>query len=339
MSSNLNPDGLILSGEYARTMDNTVLPFLESREKVSIVPGTDEKPLYTVSYEADNPEGTVFLVHGFTENAYKYAELIYSLLYRHFCVVAYDQRGHGRSWRDDGIPDPSVTHVGRFDDYVEDLHRICEACQSAMPKPWVVFAHSMGGGVASLFLEKYPDVFCGAVLSSPMIAPNLSGIPTAIASLIANAGCVLGRAKSNPFFMKRYSGPESFESSCATDPSRFAWYDAVKASRKEFQNSVPSYQWIRESIGVTRKLLAPGAPERISCPVLLFSAEEDSTVLPEPQKQFIARVGNGNRILVSGSRHEIFRSTDEVLFPWWHQVLDFCQKAVNGTVHGTGGQA
>ena len=63
--------------------------------------------------------------------------------------------------------------------------------------------------------------------------------------------------------------------------------------------------------------------EKISCPVRLYSAEQDSIVMPEAQQAFIARVRNGVRTQVRGSRHEIYRSDDQVLFPWWHEILTF----------------
>ena len=75
--------------------------------------------------------------------------------------------------------------------------------------------------------------------------------------------------------------------------------------------------------------------ERVRCPVLLFSAETDHSVRPEAQSQFISRVENGRLIPVHHSRHEIFRSTDDVLYPWWHEVLEFLQGAVKNA-HGTG---
>ena len=159
-----------------------------------------------------------------------------------------------------------------------------------MPKPHLLFAHSMGGAVAALYLEKYHDVFSAAVFSSPMIAPNLRGIPSAVAEVVAAGARLFGKQKSNPFFMKPSSGPEDFNTSCATDPARFAWYDAVKAARREFRNSVPSYQWSLESMHVTRSILS---------------------------------VSGGKYLFVKGSRHEIFRSTNDVLFPWWHQVIGF----------------
>jgi lysophospholipase len=172
-------------------------------------------------------------------------------------------------------------------------------------------------------MEQHPDFFRAAVLSSPMIAPNIGGFPPFLASAVAACAGLLGKRKNNPFFMKPYSGPEDFESSCATDPKRFAWYDEIKASRTDFQNSVPSYGWSNESIHVTGKILAPGAPEKITCPILLFTADKDSSVMPDPQRQFISRISNGKQVFVKNSRHEIFRSTNDVLFPWWHEVIGF----------------
>lgn len=323
MSDGFSEDYLIFSSSYGETMNGTVLPWLQEKERVSVIPGFRDRPLYCVSYEADDPVATVLIVHGFTENAYKYAELIWSLLHLRFSVVAYDQRGHGRSWRAEGVPAPCVTHVDRFTDYVSDMKIVCDSFRPGSSHPFLLFAHSMGGAVASLFLEQYQDVFSGAVLSSPMIAPNVGGLPFAVGSAAGRLAIFLGKRKKNPFFMKRYSGPEDFATSCATDRARFDWYDRVKASRTDFQNSVPSWQWAYEALHVTETILAPGAPEKISCPVLLFAAETDSSVMPEPQKTFISRVPHSTYVFVAGSRHEIFRSADEVLIPWWHSVICF----------------
>lgn len=323
MDTIFNEEYLVCSGSYSDVMNRDVLPALEAQARTSTVPGFDGHPLWCASYMADEPVGTVVLVHGFTENAYKYAELIWSLTHLHFSVIAYDQRGHGRSWRADGLQDASVTHVDHFSDYVQDLHNICLTLLKDMPKPWFVFGHSMGGAVVSLFLEQYPDIFSAAVLSSPMIAPNIGGVPVIFASALAQGARLLGHGKNHPFFMKPYSGPEDFATSCATDPERFAWYDKIKASRQDFQNSVPSYVWSYESVRVTKKILAQGMPEKITCPVLLFSAETDTSVLPGPQAELISRIPDGQYVLVRNARHEIFRSTNDVLFPWWHQIVTF----------------
>ncbi len=326
MSDRLNQDSLVLQAGYQETMEQEVQPWLESKEQVLQVSGFEDKPISCRLYEADSPRGTVVIVHGFTESAVKYSELIFSLLRNHFSVVAYDQRGHGYSWRKEGLADASVTHVDHFSDYVNDLKMICDHFLPGLPKPWMVFAHSMGGGVTSLFLEQYPDVFSGAVLCAPMIAPNLSGLPSVLVSALCRTACFFGCGKQRPFVAKPYSGPEDFETSCATSRERFAWYDAVKVAHTEYHNFCPSYRWTLESIHVTKEVLAAGAPEGIACPVLLFTADQDFSVMPDPQKEFISRVPKGKHIFVSGSRHEIYRSTDEVLFPWWHEILQFFEE-------------
>ena len=326
MSEEFNEDFLISSPAYEAVLNETVIPGLEKIREDSTVSGKDHVPLFCSVFRAEKPVGTILVLHGFTENTYKYSELIWSLVQNHFSVVAYDQRGHGRSGRADGLPHPSVTHVDCFLDYVEDLRIVCETVLSRMPKPWTVFAHSMGGAVASLYLEKNHDVFSAAALCAPMIAPNTS-VPSFAAALLCRTACLLGRGKNYPFFMKPYSGPEAFETSCATDPIRFAWYDAVKASREDFWNSVPTYRWTVEAIGVTGKILAPGAPESITCPVLLSTADKDNSVMPGPQKKFIERVPKGKHIFVKDSRHEIFRSVNAVFFPWWHEIILFLKEA------------
>ncbi|MBO4470840.1 MAG: alpha/beta hydrolase [Clostridia bacterium] len=323
MDELFNADYLVLSPSYGDVMNSMVLPWLEERADTRMVSTYDGHSLFCQAWQAESPSATVVIVHGFTENALKYSELIWSLLHLGFSVIAYDQRGHGRSWRADGIPDPSVTHVDHFSDYVRDLHTVCDSFRNSMPAPWFLFAHSMGGAVASLFLEQEPDIFRAAVLSSPMIAPSTRGIPVFLASALSFAAVSAGRGKRNPFFMHPYAGPEDFGTSCATDPERFAWYDRIKASDTAFQNSIPSYRWSSESLRVTGQILAPGRPEKISCPVLLFSAGTDFSVLPGPQKQFTERLRSGRFIPVPLARHEIYRSVNDVLFPWWHDVICF----------------
>ena len=67
MNERLNGDGLILSDRYEETMQSTVLPYLKERETVLTVQGAENRPLYCVTYRADEPRGTVVIVHGFDD--------------------------------------------------------------------------------------------------------------------------------------------------------------------------------------------------------------------------------------------------------------------------------
>jgi len=323
MTEHLNPDFLAFDEDYQTTMEGVILPYLAACRKEGSFSGAGNRPMYYARYDADSPRGTVVLVHGFTENEYKYAELIHSLVRSGFSVLAYDQRGHGRSWKKPGLRHHSDTHVDAFSEYVEDLKCLTNSFLSAMPQPWSVFCHSMGGAVTALFLEQYPDVFSRAAMCAPMIAPNLGGLSESAAALLCRTQKLFGRSSRKVAFSQPYSGPEDFATSAASDPVRFAWYDAVKAARREFQNSSPTYGWTLEAISVTKKILDARGPEDIACPVLLSTAAEDGSVLPGPQKLFISRVRRGTHLFVEGARHEIYRSPDAVLHPWWHTQLAF----------------
>ena len=89
MDTLFNPDGLVLSHQYSSTMEGTVLPYLKAHETDITILGHQDRPLFVSLFKTDGKaRGTVFVVHGFTENAVKYSEIIYSLLRSGFSVVA-----------------------------------------------------------------------------------------------------------------------------------------------------------------------------------------------------------------------------------------------------------
>ncbi len=321
-----NEDFLIPDSDYEQTINETVLPELEAHVTRHTLKGKDGANLFCSVFSADEPIASLVLIHGFTDNSFKFSELIWSLMKNRISVVAYDQRGHGLSWRLPGLSDVGDTHVDHFDDYIDDLQVVCDRLLAPLPRPWFVFGHSMGGAVTAFALERFPGLFDRAVLCAPMIAPNLGGLPYLPAAIVCRIAQLIGHGSRRVFFFKPYSGPEDFSTSCAMDPVRFGWYDKVKQTHPEYQNCSPTYSWTLEAMRVTKRLLSPGAPESISCPVMLYSAESDNSVLSGPQKQFISRVPQGKRIVVPGSRHEIYRSPDSVLFPWWHEILQFLKQ-------------
>ena len=319
----LNQDGLALSEHYARTMETVILPFINARRTDRTIPGDGGVPLFASRFDADQARGTVLIVHGFTENADKFAEVIHSLLRRGLSVVAYDQRGHGRSGRAEGLDGLSLTHVKDFDEYVRDMDVVRREVLSGMPRPWRVFCHSMGGAVTALYLERHPGVFDRAAMCAPMIAPNLSGMPKPMAQALCAVEGALKNARKRVFVSRPYAEKEQFETACANGRARFEWYEDLRFKTPVFQNNGPTYGWLREAIDVTKDILTPGAAEKIDAKVRLFTAGLDDVVLPGPQKSFIDRIRDGEHRVVAGAKHEIYRSDDAVLFPWWHEVLTF----------------
>lgn len=321
----LNEDHLVLSEHYAPTMDEAVLPYLQAREKDVTVPGDGGVPLSVRVFSADAPRGTVLIMHGFTESAHKFSEFIYSFLQNGYSVVAYDQRGHGHSGRDEKVmaADPTLVYVDVFEKYVRDMQRVCDALLKGMPEPRMLFCHSMGGAVSALFMEENPDFFRRAALCAPMIAPTHGPVPIWAARAICGVAGALGKSRKRIFISKPYAGHEDFAASCTTSRERFDWYEQERGKDPLLRTNGPSYGWFRESLKVTKKILRPGAVERIRIPVRVWSGDQDDVVLSEPQIAFVSRLPNGSRAVVPGAKHEIYRSKDDVLFPWWREVLSF----------------
>ena len=313
---------IIRDAEYQRIMDEKVCPYLNSVKREGEIESFDGASLHWVRYEAEAPRRTVVMLHGFTESAEKYHELIWYLVNSGSNVCIFDQRGHGKSFRH--VPDKTITHVERFEDYVADFETVVE---KVVPHdlPLRLFSHSMGGAVAGLYLEKHPDVFDKAVLSSPMIAPSTGSFPVFVGKAICRANILFGGAKKRIFLSSEYPGEEKFEDSCDTCRERFERYNKFRSANPDYQNYSPSYRWTLESLKVTAKLLKKGEPEKIKAKVILFSAGKDTVVNIPEQKQFADRVPDCEFVTFPEAKHEIYYSTDDVLEPYVNRLIEFLQ--------------
>ena len=140
---------LIREEEYPLVMRDIVEPVLsEIREDVYL----DVKggKYHAEVYENENAQRAIVIVHGYTESAEKFCEMTWYLLDAGFCVFAVDHRGHAQSLRQ--VEDTSITHVDKFDDYVDDLDAFIEKIVLPRTKglPQTILGHSMGGAVAAL---------------------------------------------------------------------------------------------------------------------------------------------------------------------------------------------
>jgi len=319
---------IVPEDNYAAVMDGTVLPFLQKRREDRKLAVEYAKSLHIVRYTSDpeNPggaaNGTVFIVHGFTETTEKYRELAYYLLNFGYDVVIFDQRGHGFSYRE--VKDMQLTHIDKFSTYVSDLEAVIASELPQSRKPCFLYAHSMGGAVAGLYLEKnYDQPFAKAVLSSPMIAPERGGFPLWVSKAMAGTFIAFGQKKKRLFLSKAPEGRESFEEAASNSAARFEYYQDVKQSAPEYSNNGPSYAWTMESLKVTGKLLKKGEPEKIRIPVLLFVADGDTTVVKDDIVKMAERIPSGILERVSNCRHEIYYGPNTVLEDYIPRLISF----------------
>ncbi len=306
----------------ADALRDTVVPYLRARRNEWVHKTGDGAELLCVRYAADEPRGSVVIVHGLGECTEKFLEMCYYFLQENLTVLLYDQRGHGRSTR---IPERRVIHVHRFSQYVDDLAELLAATAEQLPAPRYLFAHSMGGAVSALYLERGTDFFEKAVLSSPMIGVKYRGVPRPLVRWMCQGASLLGAGKRKLFLLHNAREPheEAFAYASGSCEARFDAYQQIKTAEPLYRNAKPSCAWLGEALGCHGKILKKGAPERIQTEILLFAAEKEHLVELADQQKFIARVPKGKMVTVKDAKHELYYAHDAILHPYLDQILDF----------------
>lgn len=312
-------DFLLSEDNFEAQMKEVVEPYLAGCCKEGYLLTTGGMQHVEI-YCAAPPKGTIVISYGFTESCIKYHEFIYYMLKSGFKCVVMDHRGHGHTCREGR--DPNVVHVQRFDDYVNDLKRLIIYLGSETG-PLYLYGHSMGGCIAARYLEEYPGEFDKAVLNAPMMGLKLGGCPFWAASLLCDINIILGRGDRRLFYQHDFDPKEPFEGSSAGSRARFDYYQAIRCQNPYYQTSSASYRWAREAIRAGRKACRRSKAAKIKIPVLLFQAQEDTLVRPDAQKKFLDRINDGKLVRVPDARHEIYRSSNDVLEPYLIQVIEF----------------
>ncbi|QGG54936.1 lysophospholipase [Paenibacillus sp. FSL W8-1187] len=109
------------------------------------------------------PVAAVGIVHGLGEHCGAYAHVASFFTERGFAVIAFDQRGHGRTEGRRG-------DCPGYDALLEPVERIVEDMQRRWPGlPRFLFCHSMGGNVALNFMLRRRPPLAGAVVAGPWL--------------------------------------------------------------------------------------------------------------------------------------------------------------------------
>lgn len=308
-------------------MEEEAEPFLRSIRVSGMMKTTENKGLYYELYPQENAKGTIVVSYGFTESCLKYYELLYYFYREGYQAAIMDHRGHGRSMRE--VEDMTVVHVELFSRYVKDLHHFVEKKVKPMAdgKPLYLFAHSMGGCIGTFYLEQYPDDFKRAVLTAPMLGVKLGGCPAWAARVLCDMEVFRGKGTERLFTQSAFDPDESFEECSASSEARHAWYMKKRREDENYQTSSGSYYWGKEAINAGEFVVSRKQAEKVKASVLLFQAEYDSLVKPEPQDRFISRIADGRLVFVPGVRHEIYRAPNEVLQPYLEEIFRFYEGA------------
>ncbi|MFL5813962.1 MAG: alpha/beta fold hydrolase [Bdellovibrionia bacterium] len=295
--------------EYEDAYRSQVTPYFNSGEVLTFK-GKDGVSINAWRMIQPNERGALVILPGQGEPLLKYAEVAYDLRSLGFSIYMMDHRGQGASGR--MTANPKVQYVKEFGDYADDLETFVNQIVNQVPHTKrFLLAHSMGGAISSLYLERHPDAFDAAVLNSPMEMINSDPYPEHVAIAIASAATHLGKGEA-------YSiGQSAFDATLPYTESRMARCEARHKMKVELFSQNPSlvidgvsFRWVQKSLEEGIKIRRNA--DKITTPILLFQAGNDVIVKLDGQDEFCKRTKNCRIAFFPTARHEILMENDAI---------------------------
>ena len=313
----------IAEENYEEIMQTVVEPALKQVRREGYMTFEGGRKLHYEYYVQPEAKGSIVISHGFTESAEKFREMDYYFLQAGYNVFAIDHRGHGFSSRE--VPNLQIAHVERFSDYVGDFNAYVENVvrPHSGDLPLFLFSHSMGGAVAALYIQQYPDVFEKAILSSPMISPKTAGFPHWVTKAMTGAFKLFGQGRSMVFTEQGFNPDATYERSNDTSKARFDYYYAKRRATPEYQTCGASYNWVSESLKIIPQMLDPVNCGNIQAKVLLLQPAIDDVVEMPPQEEFVSKITDARLVKIPASKHEIYLSVNEGMEPYLQTIFAF----------------
>ncbi|MGI9624280.1 MAG: lysophospholipase [Acidimicrobiales bacterium] len=281
-------------------------PNMGATAEVEFVTNAAGDPQLRRSWTAEEPKGTVLLVHGIAEHSGRYEHVARQFLASGFSVVSFDQRSHGQTGGGQG-------DVGAFSDLHDDIElRLDELVGSS--EPVVLLGHSMGGlVVAGYVLDQQRPQPALVVLSSPSLGPFLPRGVQPLAVLVTKV--VPGIKIKLPLDPDTLSRDSRVGDTYMADPDVH----------------------LRQPLGLVGAMM--GAADDVSghlpdwtATALVVHGADDKLVPPE-SSEVMAQIPSVRRESYDGLRHEMFNEPDgpEVVadvISWIEAELD--QTSENG---------
>lgn len=271
----------------------------------------DKKHIYWCSLKHPAHQKAVVIVNGRIESAWKYQELCYDLFCQGFDVYTYDHRGQGLS--DRLTEDRQIGYVHEFQDYVTDLQGLVAHFDLNGYQQRFLLAHSMGGAVATRYLQTTPNhPFHAVAMSAPMFGVNMPWYLRPIAPLITQ---LMTAFSPQPTYAPGYGAyhPKPFHLNLLTHSEiRYRLFRELYEAHPELQIGGPSHRWVWQSLLATKQCLQ--MTRQIKIPMLILQAEEEAIVCNQAQNRLLKKLSRTQQYAelqtILGARHELLFEQD-----------------------------
>lgn len=278
--------------------------------------------IYYEYFLTEQSRGNVVIVHGLSEFTNKFYELIYYTLNQGYNVFIYDQRCHGKSDRLTPVKD--LLHVDSFEDYVKDLtYFIDEIVLKTEDKPIYLYAHSMGGAIAALYLAKFKDKIQKAILSAPMFQPIVKNVPFLIARDSVKIGKVIFGSKRKFFISSEFDPDIKFNYVEGLSKARFEHNMKLRRENPNYQSTPMSFGWVSNSLMLSKRILRGRVVGKIETPILIISASADTMVNNKIQETFYKKCKNCRFEIIENATHAVLASDENIISQVLNLTFEF----------------
>lgn len=255
-----------------------------------------------------NLRGSLFFAGGRGDFIEKYLEPMGHWHGRGWNVASFDWRGQG-----DSRGSIVGGHVESFDSLVEDCARLLEQWIEETPAPHVAIGHSMGGHLLLRTLAQHRPGLVAAVLVAPMIAFNVTPIPTWLGRRIAGAFNGLGWSKRRAWRENERPAPsgssrQAYLTSCPARYEDELWW---KARQPGFDLGPPTWGWLNAAYR-SMAVLTPALLRTIDLPILLLGTAADRLVSPTAIRRAARLLPKAELMMFRSAAHELLRESDPV---------------------------
>lgn len=273
--------------------------------------------VYCSAINPDSDKAIVFS-NGRVESFLKYQELIAELYHLGFSIYTLDHRGQGLSGR--LTINPQKGHVAAFDDYIDDFSKFIDTVvKPAGHKQLYLAGHSMGGCIGTLYLARHPETFQAAAFSAPMYGIQLP-VPKRLIYWLAEMLDSTPQREPNYIPGGTDYQNKPFEDNDLTSCEvRYNIFRQLYQQTPQLQLGAPTNHWLKEAIDAGERAIL--AARNTQVPLLILQAEEDAVVDNRCQDEAIG--GLCQKLVIPGSRHEIFIETDARRQQGLNAMLDF----------------
>lgn len=231
------------------------------------------------------PGAVVLLAHGYAEHIGRYTHVAEVLIEHGHAVVGLDHRGHGQS-------DGRRAAIRRFDDYVDDLHRLAGDVGGIDPRhPRFLLGHSMGGLIAIRYALTHQHELAGLIVTGPALI-----VDEGVSPLVRGAGRLVARLVPDFPLVPRKRDVLS------TDPEVERCFDADPLCYTGRARVALADQLVRASADALARA------HELTLPLLIMHGADDRLTSPNGSRLLHERARSPDKTLIfwPGLRHELF---------------------------------